>query len=621
MTLSPLERESWRGFLDMLRPPPGYELSAALGTTFGLTFEALLAALLAMRGADAEELERDPVALSIAATRLRSRVGILVHPGTICTPARVAASGLIHLMDRFLREIRQRGRLFHPKVWALRFRSSDPDSLGRRGPPAEVGRILVCSRNLTDSSAFEIGILVEGTPAGPGRRPSPFAQEVAGAFEGWLAAIRGSPLPREIRELPAFLRRLDVAVPREAAAALRFHRQETGRPTLVDLLAERCDRALVVSPFASDVVVARLLATSGELRFVSNREALDGLDGDSIRRTQERQREQGSPVLYEVRSLPGEEGDRLDGTHAKLLIQERGARSATLLGSANATGPGLGAAGQPNVEAMAELRPGIRIREFVRSFLLNEEGETHPWVREYVRDETVEVDPRKEVERRLLEALRGAGALRMTLGYERAARRLELSLSTDGRGRAIAGELAPDMRLEVAPLGVVAREASWQPLTALSERALQFDEVALEEVSAFVAVRASSPALPDPKVRVVLADLDVPAEVLDHRDDEIRRGLLADTEPSDVLQALIDGVQHLPSRRGRHGPPRLPGAPAPPVSLGAGILERLLRAVAQEPSLLADISKLVCPRADDAFRALCDDLERASAAVDAERTS
>jgi hypothetical protein len=82
VTVDPRDRKSWQGFLDLLRPPPGYRVVAALGTTFGLSFDALTAALLAMLGTDGEELARDPVAGVIAITRLRASVRVLVHPGT-----------------------------------------------------------------------------------------------------------------------------------------------------------------------------------------------------------------------------------------------------------------------------------------------------------------------------------------------------------------------------------------------------------------------------------------------------------------------------------------------------------------------------------------------------------
>ena len=43
MTLDPNARASWQGFLDLLRPPDQYTLRAALGTSYGVGFDALLA--------------------------------------------------------------------------------------------------------------------------------------------------------------------------------------------------------------------------------------------------------------------------------------------------------------------------------------------------------------------------------------------------------------------------------------------------------------------------------------------------------------------------------------------------------------------------------------------------
>ena len=82
MTLDPRERKSWQGFLDLLQPPAGYRMSAALGTSFGLSIDALTAALLTMSDTDGEALAGEPVAGVMAITRLRSKVRVLVHPGT-----------------------------------------------------------------------------------------------------------------------------------------------------------------------------------------------------------------------------------------------------------------------------------------------------------------------------------------------------------------------------------------------------------------------------------------------------------------------------------------------------------------------------------------------------------
>ena len=81
--LDPRKRESWQGFLDLLQPPAGYRLAAAIGTSFGLSVDVLTAALLSMSEADGEALAREPVAGVMAITRQRHKVRVLVHPGTI----------------------------------------------------------------------------------------------------------------------------------------------------------------------------------------------------------------------------------------------------------------------------------------------------------------------------------------------------------------------------------------------------------------------------------------------------------------------------------------------------------------------------------------------------------
>ena len=61
MSLNPEDRKNWQGFLDLMQPPQGYRLGAAVGTTFGLSMDALIAALLSMCDADGEELASNPV--------------------------------------------------------------------------------------------------------------------------------------------------------------------------------------------------------------------------------------------------------------------------------------------------------------------------------------------------------------------------------------------------------------------------------------------------------------------------------------------------------------------------------------------------------------------------------
>ena len=106
MSLNPEDRKNWQGFIDLLQPPPGYRLAAALGTTFGLSIDALFAALLSMCGADGEELGANPVAATMAITRMASKVRVLVHPATISGPsANEGTSRFIALLDRLIVEV------------------------------------------------------------------------------------------------------------------------------------------------------------------------------------------------------------------------------------------------------------------------------------------------------------------------------------------------------------------------------------------------------------------------------------------------------------------------------------------------------------------------------------
>jgi hypothetical protein len=135
MTLHPADRKSWQGLFELFQPPAGYRLSAAFGTSFGLSLDALLAALLALAEADPETLAAEPVAGVLAATRLRSRVRVLVHPGTISASGH-AGNRFVALLDRMIVEVDPPAGLFHPKVWALRFEKIGP---GRSPEAGSVG--------------------------------------------------------------------------------------------------------------------------------------------------------------------------------------------------------------------------------------------------------------------------------------------------------------------------------------------------------------------------------------------------------------------------------------------------------------------------------------------------
>ena len=116
--------------LDQLRPPVGYKLDFAIGTTFTLDLVALLGAPLAFALLDRTDREGrlapDPVALIEALRRNADKFIVFCQAGRIAVPP--VDRSLLTMLERNVVEVTPRtGGVFHPKVWALRFLGPDGD--------------------------------------------------------------------------------------------------------------------------------------------------------------------------------------------------------------------------------------------------------------------------------------------------------------------------------------------------------------------------------------------------------------------------------------------------------------------------------------------------------------
>ena len=604
MTLSPTHPRSWSGFLEMLRPPPGYCLEAALGTTYGLSFDALVAALLAMDGRQCDDVTRDPIGAVVAATRLSTRVRILLQPGSIDGHLEKLPSRLLGMLDRVLVPVRVTTGLFHPKVWALSFLRLERPEMA--GSPKRQLRVLVSSRNLARSRAFEIGAVFEGFPS-PGA-PGALGREIADVLGRWWRP----PPQSSLLQLLAALRETDFDPPDEGREAVYLWHQGMGATALEARLPRRLGRAILVTPYLRSDFLRTLLERTDELRIVSAPEALADLPADVFALVEERAAQQRSPLLYVVAQQPDADNDhggdpQIDGIHAKILISQDGDRRTTFLGSANGTGPAWHGA---NVEAMVELRPGISMDGFVRAFLLKEKGQPHPWIEEFTRAdwEKAKADPTEDEAEKLLRLLRGLAGVRLTATYDRPGRVLGV--------RCAEGTPLPrpdaTATVEVAPLSQMGVDAAWRPFESLTEGVV-YDEVALADVSAFVAIRARRGDIE--RVRLTLVDLTMPDGDRDDRDEEARRALLERAAPEDVLRSLVRGLLGGPAAQGAAGRGGSAGPGSTSAMFDAVTLEHLLSAVAEDPTLVRDVRLLLAGRGDPAFDAFCEDLEQASGLV------
>lgn len=602
MTLDPRDRKSWQGLFELFLPPADYRLTAALGTSFGLSLDALVAALLAMSEADPDTLSNEPVAGVLAATRLRAKARVLVHPGTIAGSSMAGSNRFVALLDRMILEVTPRAGLFHPKVWAVRFDLMEPH---RSSKPKSCARLVVSSRNLAPSSAFELGTILEGQPAADRDELTPFSVDVADALAAWLKAARGV-VPKNVRELPAFIRGLALEVPKEARDGLRLRWQGLGRPPLATLLPPRMRRALIVSPFVQPDFVSAIASRTNQLQLISMKDGLDGLDETTITHLEDLGHASKTAAMYYATNLQNGYEDAIDGIHAKLVLTEdqHGATS-TFVGSANATGPGWGFSTPPNVEAVVEMRPGISIDAFTTAFVRESKAKVHPWIVEYDRDDRTEPDSDLETERNLLSALRQAAILDFTLTYDAAAQRLRLAVGSTGRATWLD---QPGCTFTVAPLLLTEHGDAWTPLQTLASTPREFESVTIEKVTAFVAIRARNEQPPLERTRLALARLHMSEPELDERDAAVRREIMATADPAAVLSALVQGLAHL--RRSAGGrEERAPGASQTVTHLFAHTgLEQLLQAVALHHDLVDDL-RLVLGCGDGPLQRLCEELE------------
>src|SRR3954452_22883365 len=119
--LDPYER---RLVLDALRPPSGYVLDQAVGTTYSLDLLALLAAPLAFSVFAEGDVTTDPLVLLEALQSSADRITVFCDAGHTYVPP---ADRLLFckLEGSVVECLAPHGGAFHPKVWLLRFVDGD----------------------------------------------------------------------------------------------------------------------------------------------------------------------------------------------------------------------------------------------------------------------------------------------------------------------------------------------------------------------------------------------------------------------------------------------------------------------------------------------------------------
>lgn len=336
--------------IDAMRPPLGFRLESAMAVTFTLDLRALLAAPAAFALTGPNSLSGDgshhePIELLHALRSHADKITVFSQVGEIALPP---SRRVFAFLERCVIPVRApRGGVVHPKVWVLRYETSD-DPSGSALRERRL-RVLVASRNLTFDASWDTVIRLDEAMG----RTGASLQAIGDLFEGLLATADNVTAAQEerVRNLSAALRTAVFALP-AGVDSLKVHVLGLGPST--SPLPATADRSLIISPFVStDFFNAVRPSKVDEL--VSRAEALDALGSKALAQVREAYMfDDGSSPEFEAveeRRTPLDPGRPLIGLHAKVFAFEKANRARLFLGSANATG----AAFNRNVEILVEL--------------------------------------------------------------------------------------------------------------------------------------------------------------------------------------------------------------------------------------------------------------------------
>lgn len=333
---------------DLLRPPPGFTLSQAVGTTFTLDLASALTVPLAFARHDIDDggITGESLDVFDAIRRAAGKVDVFAQAGYV-RPSIDPAPGLLAMLEPMLHPIVMRRGLFHPKVWLVEYSRDDERRF----------RFVCSSRNLTADHSWDAVVSLDGTAD----EDTPHAAQNARMSDllQWLVANASPSLSRARRrhvldlaerwqhvrwELPSNLSRLDVHVLGVGSARTRdldtigASSVERGRRT----------RRLIVAPFVTDDGVDTIGRGARGTDLIGRAEELERLSPTTLRRL----------TTWELNpaNVFDADGDdasasALQGLHAKIVVTDFDHRARMLVGSANATDP----AWRSNVEVMVEL--------------------------------------------------------------------------------------------------------------------------------------------------------------------------------------------------------------------------------------------------------------------------
>lgn len=522
-----LEPNTRQLLLDCLRPPEGFSLDQAVGTTYSLDLYALLSVPVAFvfRDAMTEEGRVDPLATLEGLRRYAAHVHLFCQSGEIHVPR--GQQRLFAYLEGSVNPVTPAvdGGVFHPKCWLLRF----------TGPDDAVAYRFVCmSRNLTFDRSWDTVLVLDGVLE-KRRVRDPDPQPLVGFLEALpeLARFEVRPETRDaVALMAAELPRVRFECP-PGVEGMRFWPLGIDGAAVPDF-TPAYRPLLVASPFVSQGWLDQCAAGRRRAYLVTREDQLLGLSENTLGRFDEHYTFLQHATPEEDVEAQAEEGSLLDGLHAKLFVMNDGWRARVWTGSANATH----AAFHHNVEMLVELNG--RRKDLGIEALLDDGGGGFRdlldlWQSPAENPDTP--DPiAEQLEARLTAARRAYANADLAVYVESPDEEGQYPLRIEGEWPEPAGDVTGTLR----PLGLEPERA-----VDIGTETVEFGPVTLEAMSAFVAIELqASEAGQSQRTRFVLRLPLVGAPV--DRGSRLLRSMLQNrSELMRLLMILLsdDGVE------------------------------------------------------------------------------
>lgn len=320
---------------DALRPPDGFRVDTAVATTYSMDLTALLLAPLSFAlfdEVDTDGLDRvDPIRLLEAVRRHSDHTTVFCQAGAIAVPS--SYRSILTFVEDSVREVMppSEGRVFHPKIWALRFSNQSGEHRHR---------FICLSRNLTFDRSWDTALRLDEDPtAEHSVDPAPLC-EFLRALPGLATRALDETRAGQITSLVSTMAHARLCTPSPFTKA---HLAPLGlsKPNHWPFPTS-ADRVLAISPFLDKATLGKLGQLSKQRLLVSRPESLDRAGSKALQGWEARTLQR--LVEVELGDDVAEAGVALDewhrsreGLHAKTFVLDQGKESVVITGSANMT--------------------------------------------------------------------------------------------------------------------------------------------------------------------------------------------------------------------------------------------------------------------------------------------